>query len=82
MSLGFTEILLIFIAILLLFGAKRIPELVKSIARASHEYKKAKEMIKKESEEIINDDSSKATTDTTVNKEQTIDINAEEKKDN
>lgn len=82
MSLGFTEILLIFIAILLLFGAKRIPELVKSIARASHEYKKAKEMIKKESEEIINDDSSKATTDTTVNKEQTIDIKAEEKKDN
>ena len=46
MSLGFTEILLIFIAILLLFGAKRIPELVRSIARATHEYKKAKEMIK------------------------------------
>ncbi|MBQ3835287.1 MAG: twin-arginine translocase TatA/TatE family subunit [Elusimicrobia bacterium] len=56
MSLGFTEILLIIIAILLLFGAKRIPELVKSIARASYEYKKAKEMIKKESEEIINAD--------------------------
>ena len=54
MSLGFTEILLIVIAIILLFGAKRIPELVKSIARASYEYKKAKELIKKESEEIIN----------------------------
>ncbi len=53
MSLGFTEILLIVIAILLLFGAKRIPELVKSIARASYEYKKAKEMIKKESEELM-----------------------------
>ena len=78
MSLGFTEILLIFIAILLLFGAKRIPELVKSIARASHEYKKAKEMIKKESEEIINDDSS---TENNSNKQQTTDIKAEEKKD-
>lgn len=57
MSIGFTEILLIFIAILLLFGAKRIPELVKSIARASHEYKKAKEMIRKESEELVNEES-------------------------
>ena len=55
MSIGFTEILLIFIAILLLFGAKRIPELVKAIARASHEYKKAKEMIKKEAEELTNE---------------------------
>ena len=78
MSLGFTEILLIFIAILLLFGAKRIPELVKSIARASHEYKKAKEMIKKESEEIINADSE--TTDT-ANKQQAVDIKVEEKSD-
>lgn len=78
MSLGFTEILLIVIAILLLFGAKRIPELVKAIARASHEYKKAKEMIKKESEEIVSDDS-KATT---VDKNQAIDIKADEKKDN
>jgi sec-independent protein translocase protein TatA len=76
MSLGFTEILLIFIAILLLFGAKRIPELVKAIARASHEYKKAKEMIKKESEEIINDDSKPES------KQQTIDVKAEDKKDN
>jgi len=78
MSLGFTEILLIFIAILLLFGAKRIPELVKSIARASHEYKKAKEMIKKESEEIINSESSDNTT--VQEKQQTIDAK-EEKSD-
>lgn len=73
MSIGFTEILLIFIAILLLFGAKRIPELVKAIARASHEYKKAKEMIKKESEELANDDSK--TIETTATK-------VEEKTDN
>ncbi|WP_413854014.1 twin-arginine translocase TatA/TatE family subunit [Candidatus Ruminimicrobium bovinum] len=78
MSLGFTEILLIVIAIVLLFGAKRIPELVKSIARASYEYKKAKELIKKESEEIIN--AGEETTDN-VNKQQTIDVKAEEKKD-
>ena len=82
MSLGFTEILLIFIAILLLFGAKRIPELVRSIARASHDYKKAKVMIKKESEEIMNEDSKATTADVTVNKDQAIDIKNEEKKDN
>ena len=78
MSLGFTEILLIVIAIVLLFGAKRIPELVKSIARASHEYKKAKEMIKKESEEIINADSETADVS---NKQQTIDVKSEDKSD-
>ena len=79
MSLGFTEILLIFIAIVLLFGAKRIPELVKSIARATHEYKKAKEMIKKESEEIIGEDSNE-TTDVSMDKKNQIrDVNSEEK---
>lgn len=78
MSLGFTEILLIVIAIVLLFGAKRIPELVKSIARASYEYKKAKELIKKESEEIIN--AGEETTENS-NKQQTIDVKDEEKKD-
>lgn len=76
MSLGFTEILLIIIAILLLFGAKRIPELVKSIARASYEYKKAKEMIKKESEEIANAGEANAEIE---NKNQTVDVKSEEK---
>jgi len=71
MSLGFTEILLIFVVILLLFGAKRIPELVKAIARASHEYKKAKEMIKKESEELVNEDSKPIETTATKVEEKT-----------
>ncbi|MDR0675413.1 MAG: twin-arginine translocase TatA/TatE family subunit [Elusimicrobiota bacterium] len=53
MSLGFTEIILILIVILLLFGAKRIPEIAKAIGRASYEYKKAKAALKKESEELM-----------------------------
>lgn len=53
MSLGFSEILLILVVIVLLFGPKRIPELAKSLGRASHEFKKAKETLKKESEELI-----------------------------
>ena len=43
MSLGFTELFLILVVILLLFGAKRIPEIARSLGRASQEYKKAKE---------------------------------------
>lgn len=52
MSLGITEITLILVVILLLFGGKRIPELARALGKASYEYKKAKEMIKKEATEI------------------------------
>ena len=51
MSLGIQEITLILVVILLLFGAKRIPELAKALGRASYEFKKAKETIKKEADE-------------------------------
>ncbi len=52
MSLGITEITLILVVILLLFGGKRIPELARALGKASYEYKKAKDVIKKESEEL------------------------------
>ena len=43
MHLGFTELFLILVVILLLFGVRRIPEIARSLGRASQEYKKAKE---------------------------------------
>ena len=52
MSLGITEITLILVVILLLFGGKRIPELARALGKASYEYKKAKDLIKKEADEI------------------------------
>ena len=52
MSLGLTEILVIFVAILLLFGAKRIPEIARALGRASHEFKKAKDEIINETEDL------------------------------
>ena len=52
MSLGLTEILVMFVAILLLFGAKRIPEIARALGRASHEFKKAKDEIINETEEL------------------------------
>lgn len=66
MSLGVTEITLILIVVILLFGGKRIPELARAFGRASAEYKKAKEMIKKETEEIketIQEEIKEATSD-------------------
>ena len=50
MSLGITEIILILVVIVLLFGGKRIPELARALGRASYEYKKAKDIIKTEAQ--------------------------------
>ena len=53
MSLGFWEIVLIVVVILVLFGPKRIPELAKAIGRANYEYKKAKIDLEAESKSLI-----------------------------
>ena len=53
MSLGFTEILLIALAILVIFGAKRIPELARALGRASYEFKKAKSAVTDETGELM-----------------------------
>lgn len=55
MSLGITEILLILVVIVLLFGGKRIPEIARALGRASYEYKKAKNVIQKEAEDLKNE---------------------------
>lgn len=52
MSLGIPEIILILVVALLLFGGKRIPELARSLGRAQHEYKKAKDALKEEAEDL------------------------------
>lgn len=54
-SLGATEILLIVLAILILFGAKKIPEFAKGIGKGMKEFKKA---VKDVEEEIKIDDNS------------------------
>lgn len=47
-SLGATEILLIFLVILLLFGAKRIPEIARGLGRGIREFKDATSDIRRE----------------------------------
>lgn len=55
MSIGFTEVLLIVVFVLLIFGAKRIPELAKAIGRATYEFKKAKNALHEEGRELLAD---------------------------
>jgi sec-independent protein translocase protein TatA len=56
-GLGGTEVVLILFAILLLFGAKRIPELAKGLGRGIREFKDATKEIKSDIENSVKDDS-------------------------
>ena len=47
-SMGAPEIIMIFIVILLLFGAKKLPELARGIGKSMGEFKKAKEEFEHE----------------------------------
>jgi len=54
-NVGFREILVIILIVLLLFGAKRIPEVMKAFGRGVKEFKKAA----KEIESSVDDDDDK-----------------------
>jgi sec-independent protein translocase protein TatA len=47
-TLGAQEIMLIFLVILLLFGAKKLPELARGIGKSMGEFKKAREEFEHE----------------------------------
>lgn len=58
-GLGGTEVILIMVVILLLFGAKRIPELAKGLGRGIREFKDATKEIKSDIENSTKDDTTK-----------------------
>jgi len=64
-SFGTTEIIVIAILVLVLFGAKRIPELAKGLGQGIKEFRKASNDIKKEIEDSSRD------IDDAVNSEET-----------
>ena len=53
-SVGPTELILIFIIALLVFGPKKLPEIGKSVGKAIREFKKASDEIKGRIEDEIN----------------------------
>jgi sec-independent protein translocase protein TatA len=53
--LGFNEILIILVIVLLLFGGKKIPELMRGLGRGVREFNDAKNTVKREIEEGITD---------------------------
>ena len=53
MGLGWQELFIVFLIVLLVFGARRIPDIARSLGKASREFKKAKDEIIKESSELM-----------------------------
>ena len=70
MGLSITEILVIVAVIVLLFGAKKIPELARALGRASHEFKKAKEDLVNETKELTEASEKKAAAEAASKKEE------------
>ena len=55
MKLGWPEIILIAAVVLLLFGGKKMPELMRGLARGFREFKDGKDGVKKEFEEGVSE---------------------------
>lgn len=62
--LGFNEILIILIIVLLLFGGRKIPELMRGLGRGIREFNDAKNNVRKEIEEGSNEKDQKTSTST------------------
>ncbi len=66
MSLGWNEILLILLVVLLLFGGRKIPELMRGLGKGIREFNDAKNNVRKEIEEGINEKPASSTTTTSA----------------
>jgi sec-independent protein translocase protein TatA len=53
--LGMNEIIIILIIVLLMFGGRKIPELMKGLGKGIREFNDAKSNVKKEIEESANE---------------------------
>jgi sec-independent protein translocase protein TatA len=64
--LGFNEILIILLIVLLLFGGRKIPELMRGLGRGIREFNDAKSNVRREIEEGINEKDQKTASTTTT----------------
>jgi sec-independent protein translocase protein TatA len=60
-NLGFQELLIIGVVILVMFGGKKIPEFMKGLGKGIREFNDAKNNVKKELEDGINEKDEKGT---------------------
>jgi sec-independent protein translocase protein TatA len=60
--LGFNEILIILLIVLLLFGGRKIPELMRGLGRGMREFNDAKNNVRREIEEGINEKEQRTST--------------------
>ena len=67
MSLGWNEILLILLVVLLLFGGRKIPELMRGMGKGIREFQDAKNNVRKEIEEGIAENSRSTSSVTPTN---------------
>jgi sec-independent protein translocase protein TatA len=56
------HIILIALVVLLLFGGKKIPELMRGLGKGIREFKDAKDNVRREIEDHVNDDNKTANT--------------------
>jgi sec-independent protein translocase protein TatA len=55
-GIGMPELLVVLFLVILLFGAKKIPELARGLGKGIREFKDASKEIKNEIEKGVNDD--------------------------
>lgn len=60
LGLGVPEIILILLVVLLLFGGKKIPELMRGLGRGIREFNDAKDKVSSEIKKGMDEDSNKA----------------------
>ncbi len=49
-NIGFPELLVILLVVLLLFGAKRLPEIARGMGKSIHEFKKGLKEVERDAE--------------------------------
>jgi len=66
MGLGTNEIILIAVVVLLLFGGRKIPELMRGLGRGVREFNDAKSKVRKEIEDGISEKEARTNTSSTT----------------
>ena len=79
-DIGFSEILLIAVVILVLFGSRKIPEFMRGLGKGVREFNDAKDSVRKELEEGMKEkDSPKSTSTSSVETIDSVDTAVTEK---